>query len=212
MLSDFRADCVAEDERADQADPLDTRLPDCPSGNPIILRPRTLPALVLFNVETTFQKMRPNQYMEQLSESFLFVPDSEDIQLYPEIFNAPPNYDAERDTLWNWERERAFVGQLLDPSRFQTITFKRWYESAADEVIISEDGLMETYIFPYDLEFVELPKDGATNSFGLRGRIEVDLVTPTSENPVWSIVRWQDLREADADILSFGELRAQFAP
>ena len=40
--------------------------------------------------------------------------------------------------------------------------------------------------------------------------MEVDLVTPSTENPVWSVRRWQDFRDVATE-RSLTELRAQFA-
>ena len=209
MLDDFASSCV--NETGDPANPLSTRLPDCPSGTPIFLRERTTPFTVLFNVETTITNFSPNQYMDQLTDDFLFVPDPGDIALHPEIYDAPPNYNPALDTLWAWQAERTFVRSLLDQERMLKIDFARWYESSKDEVIISEDGLMETYIFPYEIDFQERPVDGVSAAFGVKGRVEVDLVTPTTENPVWAISRIVDIRDAATAKRSFGELRAEFA-
>ena len=202
---------AASDPRPDADSPLATRIPDCPSGSPLFLRERTRPTDVLFNVKTTFENFSSNQYMEQLTEDFAFVPDQEDIDLHPEVYQAPPDYDPDRDTLWNREQERRFAVELLDPKRFQKIDFIRWYKSTIDEVRPSEDGLRETYIFPYDLDFIEQPRDGVSNRFGVKGVMEVDLVTPTQENPVWSIQRWWDQRDRASAKRSWGEVRAEFS-
>ncbi len=206
-------DAIVTDERHDPANPLSTRTPDCPSGSPLFLRERTEPAFVLFNVETTFEHLRPSQYMEQLTEDFIFVPDREDIDLHPEIYQAPDNYDPDRDTLWTRERERGFAAGLLNQNRFQKVDFVRWYKSAKDEVQPLEDGLKERYIFPYEIDFIVLAgKETDCSGQGLKGLMEVDLVTPTPENPVWSIQRWKDLRDPATAKCSWGELRAEFAP
>lgn len=211
MLPAFQGECVSTEQHSDSGNPLTTRLPDCPSGTLLFLRERTEPSSVLFNVKTIFQNTSSSQYMEQLTEDFLFVPDREDIDLHPEIYQIPPDYDPDRDTLWTWEQERNFAVEVLNPTRFQKIDFIRWYSSSKDEIIFSEDGLLQTYIFPYEIDLSELSSDGAVNSFGLKGQMEVDLVTPTQENPVWAIQRWKDFRDPASAKLSWGELRAEFS-
>ena len=210
MLTEFADNCV-EQVPNDPDNPLTTRLPDCPSGTPIFLREPTSPFSVLFNVETTYTNFSPNQYMEQLSDDFIFIPDPLDIDLHPEIYKLPDDYDPVRDTLWAWEDERTFIRELLDPDLFEDPKFVRWYESSKDQVEPSEDGLSELYIFPYEINFQEHPVDGVAETFGLKGRLEVILVTPTTENPVWTIQRMVDIRDAASAKRSFGELRAEFA-
>ena len=209
MLEEFIGDCV-EEELTDPTNPLTSRLPECPSGTKIFLRERTTPFVVLFNVETTYENKSPSQYMEQLSDDFIFIPDPLDIDLHPEVFEPPPNYDPVRDTLWAWEDERTFIRELLDPDFLHSVNFVRWYESSKDQVEPSEDGLSELYIFPYEIDFQERPVDGVVETFGLKGRLEVILVTPTTENPLWTIQRMVDIRDAATAKRSLGELRAEF--
>jgi hypothetical protein len=192
------------------ANPFGTRLPDCPSGQQLFLRERTRAEFVLANIRSIFQAQpesrSPEQYMDQLTEDFAFVPDQEDVQLHPEV------YDAGRDTLWNREQERRFARAILDPERIQSARFIRWYESSKDERIPSEDQLEETFVFPYEAEFIELaPEEDQANVIAIKGLMEVDLVTPTVENPVWSIRAWRDQRDRASAKFSWGELRAEFA-
>ena len=101
---------------------------------------------------------------------------------------------------------------LLDREEFQAISVGRWYIAGEDERrVYPDDPLRETYIFDYILDFLEQPgEDGQARAFEIRGRVELDLVTPSEENPVWSIRRWQDLR-AGVDDQSLTELRGMFA-
>ena len=43
------------------------------------------------------------------------------------------------------------------------------------------------------------------------GYMEMDLRTPTAENPVWNIDQWRDVRDRASAKFSWGELRAIFA-
>ncbi|MDP7449416.1 MAG: hypothetical protein QF689_12565, partial [Candidatus Latescibacteria bacterium] len=86
------------------------------------------------------------------------------------------------------------------------------YDAGEDErQLYTDEPERETYIFDYILDFFEQPgEDGTTRAFEVRGRMEVDLVTPSEENPVWSIRRMQDFR-AGVDDQSLTELRGAFA-
>ena len=182
------ADVEVGDEARPAADnPVASRIPDCPSGKVLLLWEHDNPRNVLSNVKTILVNVSPSQYMDQLTEDYIFVPDRVDIDLHPEVYQAPPDYDPDRDTLWTWDQERSYIFSLLDPTRLQKAVVNRWYSSTLDESLFSEDGLRETFIFPYDVDFVG---HDAADSFGLKGEMEVDLVTPTLENPVWAIRRW----------------------
>ena len=201
-------------ERSDPKTPLSTQIPDCPSGPRLFLRERTTPASVLANLTSIFQAQpesrSPQQYMEQFTDDFVFIPDDEDVQLYPEV------YDADRDTLWGAAEERNFARLILS-ERIHSARFVRWFKSS-DERIISDDELRETFEFPYEAEFVEIISAAEADSvetkfktIGIKGLAIIDLVTPTVENPVWSIAAWRDRRDRASAKFSWGELRAIFS-
>ena len=203
----------AVEGRPDPKTPLSTQIPDCPSGPRLFLRERTTPASVLANLISIFQAQpgsrSPQQYMEQFADDFVFIPDDEDKQLYPEVY-------AGRDTLWGVVKERNFARLILS-ERIHSARFVRWFKSS-DERIVSEDELSETFIFPYEAEFVErisaAEADSVETKFetiGIKGLAEIVLVTPTVENPVWSIATWRDRRDRASAKFSWGELRAIFS-
>lgn len=201
-------------ERPEATSPLSTRIPDCPSGRRLFLREPTNPEAVLFNVRDTYQGFGPVQYMDQLTEDFLFAPDIDGLQLHLVVFQPPEGYnpDLDIDTLWAREAERRFANNLLDHKRFQRIEFVRWYDASKDQQIAYDDPLMETFIFPYELKLVEFPAaDGTTPILEIRGRADVDLVTPSDENAVWLIRKWQDFRDPSSAKRSFTELRGEFS-
>ncbi len=207
----------AVEERPDPTTPLSTQIPDCPSGPQLFLRERTRPEAVLANLTSIFQAQpefrSPQQYMEQFTEDFIFIPDPEDVQLYPEI------YGANRDTtVWGATEERNFARIVLSPERILSAHFTRWFKSSLDERIPSDDDLREIFVFPYEAEFVEIisaagADSGETtfNTIGIKGLATIELVTPTVENPVWSIAVWHDQRDRASAKFSMGELRALFA-
>ena len=215
--TDLFPHCIdAVEERPDPKTPLSTQIPDCPSGQQLFLRERTKPSSVLRNLESIFQAQpefrSPQQYMEQFTEDFVFVPDPEDVQLYPEV------YDVDRDTLWGVAEERNFARLILSPERIHSARFVRWFNSSKDERILSDDQLRETFVFPYEADFVEIissaggdSEETEFNTIGVKGFVEIDLVTPTLENPVWSIAAWRDQRDRASAKFSWGELRALFS-
>lgn len=85
-------------------------------------------------------------------------------------------------------------------------------------MLFRSDELRETFIFPYEAEFVEIISAAEADSvetkfetIGIKGLAEIDLVTPTAENPVWSIAAWRDRRDRASAKFSWGELRAVFS-
>ncbi|MEW6749934.1 MAG: hypothetical protein AB1505_03035 [Candidatus Latescibacterota bacterium] len=200
----------AHSEGVGRGSPFTTQVPDCPSGAELSLRQRLRPEDVLLNVRDLFQAAQGsrnvNQYMDQLAADFTFAPDPEDVQLHPEV------YDASQDTLWDRQQERTFAAAIFDARRIGEIRFGRWYEAASSERTPSEDQLTETFRFLYEAEFTEVtPPSAAPSILALRGWMEVDLVTPSLENPVWTIRQWRDQRDAATARHSWGELRAEFA-
>ena len=206
----------AVDERPDPKTPLSTQIPDCPSGLRLPLLERTRTEYVLANLKSIFQaqseKRSPQQYMEQFTEDFVFIPDPEDVQRYPAV------YDVDRDTLWGAAEERNFARLILSPERIHSVRFVRWFKSSLDERILSDDNLRETFNFPYEAEFIEVISAAESdsvetkfNTIGVKGFVEIDLVTPTLENPVWSIAAWRDRRDLASTKFSWGALRALFS-
>ena len=200
------------EERPDPKTPLSTQLPDCPSGQQLFLREPTRPEYVLNNLTSIFQaqpQLRSlQQYMEQFTEDFVFTPDPDDVQLYPDVYNV----------VWGAAEERNFARLILAPERLHSARFVRWFNSSKDERELSDDQLRETFKFSYEAEFVEIISSAGGDSgepefdtIGIKGFVEIDLVTPTLENPVWSIAAWRDQRDRASAKFSWGELRALFS-
>ena len=206
-LADF-PDCVPG-SRPTPGSPFSTQVADCPSGQLLVLAEPSRPEFVLENLRTVFearpQTRNVNQYMDQLAEDFKFIPDASDVMLYPEV------YDARNDTLWNHERERRFARVILDPFVIQTVRFRRWYQSSLDERLISPEGLRQSYVFPYEVDFTSVPDEsGQVEEFTIEGRAEISCITPTQQNPVWTVQEWVDVRDSESANRSWGEIRAEF--
>jgi len=196
--------------RGSDGSPFTTQMPDCPSGKQLSLLEPTRPEYALFNLRSIFQaspqSRNLDQYMDLLTEDFTFLPDEQDILLHPEV------YDSASDTLWNRVQERGFAQAILAPERIGEIRFIRWYKSSTDERYLAEDQLLETFKFPYEVEFVEKAAEGGeAGLLAIKGWMEIDLVTPTVENAVWTIQQWRDERDPATAKRSWGELRAEFA-
>ena len=201
-------------ERTDPSSPFVGRTPDCPSGILLVLREPTTPEAVLFNIRDSFRGFSPVQYLDQLEESFLFVPDADGIELFLEVFQPPDGYnpEADLDTLWTRSQERRFANLVLDKEHFQKISFQRWYDSTRDQRILGDNRLVERYIFNYEIEFTEQPRAGiAATIFPIKGQMEVDITTPSLETPVWTIRRWRDFRDQASAKKSWTELRGEFS-
>ena len=188
------------------------QVPECPSGKQVFLLQRTRPEYALINIRTIFsaqpESRNPEQYLEQLTENFVFVPDLEDADRFPDI------YKQSEESIWTIENEGDFARAILDPDRIGTVRFVRWFQPALDERIPSEDQFTETFIFPYELEFTEISNadgDEINSVVSIAGLMEVDFFTPTIENPVWNIKQWKDQRDGASAKFSWGELRAIFA-
>ena len=190
--------------------------PIAPADRQLFLPERTKPVSVLRNLESIFQAQpefrSPQQYMEQFAEDFVFTPDPDDVQLYPEVYNV------DRDAVWGAAEERNFARLILSPERLHSARFVRWFNSSKDERELSDDQLRETFKFPYEAEFIEIissagedSEEPEFNTIGIKGSVEIDLVTPTLENPVWSIAAWRDRRDRASAKFSWGELRALFS-
>ena len=198
--------------RTDSSSPFGGRTPDCPSGILLVLREPTTPEAVLFNIRDSIRGFSPVQYMDQLEESFLFVPDADGILLHPVVFQPPDDYnpEADLDTLWTRSQERRFANLVFDKERFRTIRFRRWYDSTRDERILGDNPLVERYIFNYEIEFTEQAREGFDATiFPIKGQMEVDITTPSLENPLWTIRRWRDFRDQASVKKSWTEFRGE---
>ena len=211
-------ECVdnISDESDDPGSPFSSRVPDCPSGARLFLREPTTPEQALFNIVDTMRGLSPVQYMDQLTEDFIFVPDVEAMELYLDVYNPPAGYNPDFpdvDTLWNREQERRFAVNLLDNTQFRSIAIERWYRSSQDERIpFDDDPLHERYIFPYEIVFTEQPtSEDPGETFELRGRLELDMITETDANPVWRVRRMRDFRDFATARRSLTEIRGDFA-
>ena len=209
------ADADLSVERTDPSSPFGGRTPDCPSGILLVLREPTTAEAVLFNVRDSFRGFSPVQYLDQLEESFLFVPDADGIQLYDRSVPDRRRTTTRRPISTRCGRvPMSAVSSImvLDKERFQKITFRRWYSSTRDQRILGDNPLVERYIFSYEIEFTDQPRQGIIATvFPIKGRMEIDIATPSLENPVWTVRRWRDFRDQASAKMSWTELRGEYS-
>ena len=165
----------------------------------------------------TLEGFSPVQYLEQLSEDFLFAPELAGLELYREVYDLPPGYDPDppdADTLWTREEERRFAFNLIDRKNFQHIRISRWYDADEDEQrLYPDDPGLETYIFPIHHRFHHPAGRRAAGPMPSRceGRMQIDLATEERrESRLGPSVAGRTFREPLSE-LTFTELRGRYA-
>ena len=177
--------------------PFSTRTPEEPEKpRPYRLLSRSIaPGNVLINLKTVYDyALSVDDYMDGLSEEFLFEPDPSDALVYEDAFSSP----------WNAERERTFTANLFerilsDPQK-TPLVLTRW-----EEIIADDQKEREAYFeYEYKLEF----RDKQDESWkAAEGKAYLYLQKGEDEN--WALSRWVD-EKTNEEIPSWGALRAQF--
>ena len=177
--------------------PFSTRTPEEPEKpRPYRLLSRSIaPGNVLINLKTVYDyALSVDDYMDGLSEEFLFEPDPSDALVYEDAFSSP----------WNAERERTFTANLFDrilsdPQDTPRV-LTRWEEIVADD----EEEREAYFEYEYKLEF----RDKQDESWkAAEGKAYLYLRKGEDEN--WALSRWVD-EKTNEEIPSWGALRAQF--
>ena len=177
--------------------PFSTRTPEEPEKpRPYRLLSRSIaPGNVLINLKTVYDyALSVDDYMDGLSEEFLFEPDPSDALVYEDTFSSP----------WNAERERTFTANLFDrilsdPQDTPRV-LTRWEEIVADD----EEEREAYFEYEYKLEF----RDKQDESWkAAEGKAYLYLRKGEDEN--WALSRWVD-EKTNEEIPSWGALRAQF--
>lgn len=177
--------------------PFSTRTPEAPEKpRPYRLLSRSIaPGNVLINLKTVYDyALSADDYVDGLSEDFLFEPDPSDALVYEDAFSTP----------WDSERERTFTANLFDrilsdPEKTPRV-LTRW-----EEIVADEEAEREAYFeYEYKLEF----RDKQDESWkAAEGKAYFYLRKGEDEN--WTLSRWVD-EKTNVDIPSWGALRAQF--
>ena len=177
--------------------PFATRTPEAPEKpKPYQLLPRISPTNILRNLKKVYDyALSVDDYMDGLTEDFLFEPDPSDAFAYEDVFSLP----------WNRERERTFTANLFDrivsdPNKIPRV-LTHWEEITAEEEAVENEAYFE---YDYRVEFKD--KRDATRK-SAEGRAHLYLRRGEDEN--WGIYRWVD-EKTNVDVSSWGALRARF--
>jgi hypothetical protein len=171
--------------------PFATREPEPPTGEQLPLLEPTSAENVLKNLEISCEHMSINNYMDTLSEDFLFLPDPSDSDRFPGVFSQP----------WGREEESIFCQRLFDKEMTTLISFSSSVDSNATVIEGDpESGPECHYRYDYDIGLI---RTGAPSR--VKGSAEFSLRCDQQGN--WIIFHWEDEK---TDSHTWGELRATF--
>ncbi len=171
--------------------PFATREPEPPTGEQLPLLEPTSAENVLKNLEISCEYMSINDYMDTLSEDFLFVPDGSDSERFPDVFSEP----------WGREEESIFCQRLFDKEMTTLISFSSSVDSNA--TVIEETAEFVHYRYDYHIALIHHHHTDAPRS--VKGSAEFSLRCDQQGN--WIIFQWEDEK---TDSHTWGELRATF--
>ena len=174
--------------------PFATRTPESPEagGKRIPMLDPSSAMNVLNNVKIAYQGLSPLEYMDALSEDFVFVPDPSDEGVFSDVY-AP-------DMPWDRDRESLFAANLLSDNITESIRLREWPPELME---MSEEEKKETYEYDYDVSLVH-DRDAPRR---IRGTGYIFL--REREDGTWAIYRWED-EKTDQVVGTWGELRAKF--
>ena len=171
--------------------PFATREPESPTGEQLPLLEPTSAENVLKNLQISCEYMSNNDYMDTLSEDFLFLPDASDSDRFPGVFSQP----------WDRNKESNFCEKLFDKKMTTLISFNSSIDSNA--TVIEETAEFVHYRYDYHIALIH--HTDAPRS--VKGSAEFSLRCDQQGN--WIIFHWEDEKEK-IDSHTWGELRATF--
>ncbi|RKY69711.1 MAG: hypothetical protein DRQ02_00055 [Candidatus Latescibacterota bacterium] len=171
--------------------PFSTREPEPPTGKQLPLLEPTSAENVLRNLEVCCEYMSINDYMNTLSQDFLFLPDPSDNERFPEVFCRS----------WDRQSEFEFCRRLFDKEITSLISFCSSVDSNA--TVIEETT--ESVHYRYDYYIILIYRQHTEAPQSVKGRAELYLRCDRQGN--WTIFRWEDEK---TDSHSWGELKGRF--
>lgn len=172
--------------------PFDTRDPEEPGAGGIAIKPANTPENVLANLESSFENLSIQDYLDVFADEFAFHPDPEDSLLYEQDFIG----------VWDLERETSFAGNFLIRPNFadiegNPIEVNAWYEY--------EPGA-GFYEYHYQM-FIPLAQvSGPSQTIEIEGYAFLSFREDSEGN--WSIYDWEDHRLVSSSV-TWGALRAR---
>ena len=187
-------------------------------GDPVPIPPaeyrvRLSPEDVLHNIATAYVYRNAAEYIDCLSEDFIFYPDERDVQ-DPELQIPPEWYKVDEGTMHQ--------NMFSENSNVENISLTLTVSSLVYDYGIPEDPLDDTCVCVVDVDLrVSVFGDLtylATAPSQYDMRIDVDQVGPNDEN-LWEIHLWYDLgdtggrdREDEPGVerISLGQLKSLY--
>jgi len=174
--------------------PFATRTPEIPEvgGKRLPMLDPSSALNVLSNLKIAYQGLSPLDYLDTLSEDFVFVPDPRDAEVFPDVYTPEEPWDKARESL--------FAGNLLSDNVTESIWFRKWPPELME---LDEEEKKETYEYQYDISLVH----GRDAPSRIRGTGYIFL--RERDDGTWAIYRWED-EKTDQVVGTWGELRARF--
>jgi hypothetical protein len=172
---------------------------------------RTSPANVLHNIETAYEYRNAGEYLDCLSEDFIFYPSDEDVQ-DPDL-NIPPEWEKAEETTMhtNMFDDGSDVESIALTLTDSNITYDEGDPSDPDD---------DTYIYEEDVDLRVNLSGGlillASTPSEYHFRVDIDQTGPNGER-LWEIYKWFDLgrvdkvaHDPDVERMSLTRLKARF--
>ncbi len=171
---------------------FDTRDPESPQTIRSTFYPPTSADIVIDNLTFSQQEKKAENYYKCISvDDFLFIPDSNAQQEYPEIFNG-----------WNIQAERHYLENLIAAQEGGSSTSVLFLDNERLTQITSDSARYQAdYIFVFQHNRANVPKSA-------KGRISV--ILSTDPDALFYIKRWEDFRQSDTDF-TWSEFKANFS-
>ncbi len=150
---------------------------------------------LLENLKEAVQSLRPADYLQLLSDDFIFTPDEKDSSDFSHIY----------DDLWDKEKEESFADFFLSDSLLvRSISMLGNWPPTLFEA--SSDGNQEEYRDNYiaTIFYLEEREDTPRRISG-----EFWLSLRKNEEGSWELFRWRDFKTSQEES-TWGELRARF--
>ena len=173
--------------------PFDTRDPEKPGAGGVAIKPANTPENVLSNLESSFESLSIQDYLDVFAGEFSFHPDPEDSLLYEQDFKNG----------WDLAQETVFANNFLIRHNFADVEGNPVEVNASYEY---EAGF-DLYEYHYQM-FVPLrdASGGPAQTIEIEGYAFIRFLEDDQGN--WSILDWEDHR-LTADSLTWGALRAR---
>jgi hypothetical protein len=186
------------------SNPFSTRKPEPPlktdGGLPLKVPNTSVNALE--NMRISWEGRSVSYYLDVLSDDFTFIPDKNDEEAFPQVYQP--------GTQWDKTREEEFVTKFFSTQVADLIVFEDWKLDPPKLVRSGDGGKNDEYRYHYKVGIVYT--DGLILDAPKRlvGTARIFL---KEEGGSWFIYRWEDIRTdstPETYLGTWGVLRARF--